>query len=230
MALLATDVASFERTVVLPLLNGYTKGAVQIKCNEEEKPIAQAVLTHMWQEARLQWQQRVSSVPATVPTLSPGVAATPGAASGALTAPASTSTNEKPPKTLPPQVWNQQVQKYNAILVGTRPRKFPEMEILGAESILARIHHEHSVSKQYTPVALGEILAKRSFAAGGEINPLSKASRKVGTLYVEDERIVQDDTEKPWQPRSVLAVMDAWCQFHSLGLDIAGGWRGRSHQ
>eukprot|EP00438_Fugacium_kawagutii_P021843 Skav233012 [mRNA] locus=scaffold909:68906:88437:+ [translate_table: standard] len=206
LALIASDADAFEKTVVMPLLSGFSKGGVNIKLTEEEKPIAKAVLLRMWAESKLQWQQRNSSAPA--PATSTPTPATLTSASAATVPGASSSGNDKPPKTLPPQIWNQQIQKYNAILVGTRPRRFPEMEILGTESILARIHFEHVTSKQYTPVGLGELLAKRSFAAGGEINPLSRNPRKSGTIYIEDEKLVQDDTEKPWQPRSVLAVMD----------------------
>lgn len=57
-------------------------------------------------------------------------------------------------------------------------------------------------------MGLGELLAKRSFAAGGEINPLSRQQRKAQAIYIEDEKLVQDDVERPWQPRSVLAVLD----------------------
>jgi hypothetical protein len=38
---------------------------------------------------------------------------------------------------------------------------------------MARVHHEHTVSKNYTPLYLGEILTTRSFTATGEINKLA---------------------------------------------------------
>ena len=199
LALLAANETAAENFLVRPLLDGFKKGSVQISLSDEEKPIAQAVLLHMWAEARMWWTARqatglvIPAQPGASPVPSPVVA--PGLSS------------DKVPKTLPPQVWNQQITRYNSITLGGRPRKFPEQELLGAESILARIHHEHVVTRQYSPVQLGEILAKRSFQASGEINPLAKSPKKSNYLTIEDNLVVQED-EKVWQPRSILAVMD----------------------
>ena len=80
--------------------------------------------------------------------------------------------------------------------------------MLGAEQVLGRMWHEHTVSKTYAPVQLGEILAKRSFTAAGEVNPLQKQTKAVQMLRVQDDQIIQEEDEKSWTPRSMLAVMD----------------------
>ena len=70
-------------------------------------------------------------------------------------------------------------------------------------------------SRTFTPLPLGEILAKRSFDAAGLVNPLSK--RKTGqTLVVDVDRdrlMAADDPAEDWEPRSMLAVLDA---LHAL--------------
>ena len=114
---------------------------------------------------------------------------------------------DKVPKTLPAGVWSKQVTKYNSEQLRGRDRSFPEELLLGAEVVLARMWHEHHVSKMYTPTLLGEILSKRSFTATGEVNMLAKNPRKSNVLTIEDEQLVQED-EKVWSPRSVLSIMD----------------------
>ena len=143
-------------------------------------------------------------VPLTPATPAPGTATTPpGQASSA-----SPPSVDKPPKQLPSQVWQKQISRYNNVTVDGRPRRFPEKEVLGAESVLGRIYHEHTVTRSYTPVSLGEILQKRSFTASGEVNPLQKQTKASHLLRVEDDVIVQDEESKTWTPRSVLSVMD----------------------
>ena len=139
-------------------------------------------------------------------TSSPGASssATPGAGTPAVT---SATAADKIPKTLPAGVWSQQVNKFNAEKLRGRDRSFPEEMLLGAEVVLARMWHEHHVTKMYTPTSLGEILAKRSFTATGEVNMLAKNPKKSNVLTIEDEQLVQED-EKVWSPRSVLSIMD----------------------
>ena len=63
------------------------------------------------------------------------------------------------------------------------------------------------LSKQYSPVLLGEFIQKRSFTSSGEINPLSKSPNKSGVLQLQDGEIVQAD-EAAWEPRSLLSLLD----------------------
>ena len=122
---------------------------------------------------------------------------------------------DKVPKTLPPGVWTKQIQKYEAVKIHGVNRQFPEQQVLGAESSLAKLWHQLHTSRTFTPLPLGEILAKRSFDAAGLVNPLSK--RKTGqTLVVDldrDRLMAADDPAEDWEPRSMLAVLDA---LHAL--------------
>ena len=93
----------------------------------DEQPIARAVLLYMFhlaKEARL----AATATAATVPT-----PATPAAVSAA----AKPVATEKAPKTLPPKVWSDAVNRYNSVEVGGVTREFPVKRLLGAESILA---------------------------------------------------------------------------------------------
>ena len=83
----------------------------------------------MWLEARRQWgiHPRSSAPPA----------AAPATATNQTTDPA----DDKPPKTFPQ--WARQVERYNAITLDGRRRKFAERLLAGAEAILARLWHEH---------------------------------------------------------------------------------------
>eukprot|EP00435_Cladocopium_sp_Y103_P054359 s601_g17.t1 len=115
---------------------------------------------------------------------------------------------DKAPKTLPAQIWQKQVSRYNAVTIEGRPRRFPEREVLGAEQVLGRMWFEHTTTKSYTPTGLGEILQKRSFTASGDVNPLQKQTKSVQLLRIEDDCLVQDEEGKSWTPRSILAVLD----------------------
>lgn len=67
------------------------------------------------------------------------------------------------------------------------------------------MHHEHTKTKMYTPVGLGEIMTHRSFTSTGEPNPLVKSKQETKhTLVVEGDKLVQE-ADKVWQPESVLA-------------------------
>jgi hypothetical protein len=86
--------------------------------------------------------------------------------------------------------------------------------LLGAESILCRALHEHETSKQYSPIQLGEILSRRSFTNSGEVNPLSIKKNNSQRVVWDEGLKIEDD--KDWQPKSVLAIIDAldairWC-------------------
>ena len=99
--------------------------------------------------------------------------------------PARGDPDAKAPRTFPQ--WAQRVGQY-----GQR-RRFPEMILLGAEHILARIYHEHHTTRLYTPVTLGEILAARAFSAGG-LNPLVIDRRTAATGTQALQSITGDQT------------------------------------
>ena len=203
LALTAKTEEELEKVLLAPLFSGWSDGTVNIKIGTSEQPIAKAIVTHMWALARQFRNKTMTAAPA-VPTPLIGSGTSP-----TLTTAASGSGAEsKVPKTLPPGTWNSMVKHYQSIQLEGRDRTFPVTELIGAEAILARMHHELTVSGQFTPVMLGEILQKRSFNAAGEVNPLQKSPKKSSMLtFDEDNQLVT--TEEPiWSPRSLLAIID----------------------
>ena len=205
LALLSRDEEGLDKTLVQPLLQGWEKAdGTKISIAESDKPIAKATLLHMWMMAKQSWEQAQIAAQSKLPT----PAAPP---SGSKPAPA----EDKIPKTLAPGRWSSLIQEYQGQQIGGEDRIFPVQEVIGAESVLARVLHEHEVSKTYTPVLLGEIVSSRTFQANGEPNPLAKRDRSVTKLTLTGEQLVAAP-EEPWQPRSVLAIIDGltsirWC-------------------
>ena len=199
LALVAKDEKSFEDNIVAPLLAGWTNGVDVVKIEVAERPIATAVLLHAWTLARSSWNKAVAAAsPVSAP--STGMATT-GTSSGL-------ATDSKVPKTLPPGKWAELVTYYNSIKVGTKTRSFPVKEVLGAESVVARLWHERHVSQLYTPLQLGEVLQHRSFTASGDINPLMKTNKKNNALSLDEDRQLVETEDPTWTPRSVLSVLD----------------------
>ena len=153
----------------------------------------------MWNLARSPW--KAQQVASTTPTTSAADPLTSVTTTGGSTK------DDKVPKTLPAGVWANAIQNYESQQIGGCDRSFPTHELLGAESVLARIHHELTVSKLFTPVALGEILQKRTFQASGEPNVLAKKEPKSTTFTVSNDQLVASE-EQVWQPRSLLAILD----------------------
>ena len=115
--------------------------------------------------------------------------------------------SDRPPKDFPH--WSRLVAAYNGVLVGGEKREFPTIELLGAEEVLSRIHWEHTKSKLYTPVGIGEILAKRTFSALGVVNTLA-VKRNSGApqqLRLVDGNIAVAE-DRPFTPKGVWAVVD----------------------
>ena len=77
------------------------------------------------------------------------------------------------PVCIPNGLWHLQVNRYNSITVAGQNRKFPEAILAGADRTLARVHHEHTTSKHYTPMSLSEITSTRSINALVVTNPES---------------------------------------------------------
>ena len=90
-----------------------------------------------------------------------------------------------------------------------RTRDFPTNLLLGAEEVLARMYFEHTKSKEYTAVGLGEILQRRTFTAAMEVNPLAtrRHKEKGQPIRVVDGELVQS-RDDPWNPKGVLGVID----------------------
>ena len=201
LALVAKTEEELQRFMLDPLFAGYDDGTQVLRVADHEQPIARAIITHMWSMAKSAWTKSVAAAAPPIPT---GAAVPAIGTSG--TAPA--SAEPKVPKTLPSGVWSSLVQQYQKVQLGGHDRVFPVHELIGAESVLARMHHELTVSGQFSPVLLGEILQKRSFNAAGEVNPLQKSPKKSTTLTMDEEHQLIQTEEPVWNPRSMLAVLD----------------------
>lgn len=198
-ALVSVDEEAFQRTIVDPLLAGFATSSERINIPDGEKPIARAVLLHSWTLARTSWNKTLASAHAVAPAVAPSPTSTPATTS---------ATDTKVPKNLPPGKWSELVEAFNKITVNGRPRQFPVRELLGAEMIVARLWHERHISKQYTPLQLGELLQHRSFTASGEINPLARNPKKCSVLSLDEERQLVENDDPTWTPRSLLSVLD----------------------
>ena len=151
LALVADTWDDVDKKVFRPFADGFLAKGKKLQVSAEEAPVAQAILRQMWCECRRQWDE--VSRPAPAPAVSaPGAGSTTGA-------PLAPLPSDRPPKDFPH--WSRLVAAYNGVLVG------------GAEEVLSRIHWEHTKSKLYTPLGIGEILAKRAFSALGVVNTLA---------------------------------------------------------
>ena len=198
LALMAADEDSLQKSLIDPLWAGYGTGSDRINIPEDEKPIARAVLLHTWSLARTTWSRYITPA---APPAAPATSTT-SSTSGAAAA------DHKVPKCLPPGKWSELVAAYNNVTLHGKQRCFPVRELLGAEQVITRMWHERHVSKNYTPLQLGELLQARSFSASGEVNPLLKSPKKTGVLLVDEERNLVESDDPTWVPRSVLSVLD----------------------
>ena len=198
LALLGKDEDSLDRTLIQPLLQGWTKpcGTAKIEIPASEHPIAKAVLTHMWLVAKQSLQPVIQQLQQPAPTASP-----------TTSTPSASTAEDKVPKTLAPGRWTTLIEAYQKQQLGGLDRRFPTQELLGAEPIIARMLHEFEVSKLFTPVGLGEIISCRTFLPTGEPNPLAKKERSTGKLRLADDGL-ETMPETPWEPRSLMAILD----------------------
>lgn len=200
LALLAKDEAGLERVLIQPLQSGWKKtDGSSLTIQASEQPIVAAILTHMWQAAQSAWDRHLANSKATP--------AGPSSAPTTTSSSTASSADDKPPKTLAPGRWASLVASYQSQQIGGLDRLFPTHELLGAEAILARALWEREVSKQYTPIGLGELIQCRTFQANGEPNPLNKREQKATTLSIQNEKLVANSDE-PWTPRSILSILD----------------------
>ncbi len=177
-----------------------TAPATHKPADNDSASVADAILVHMWLEARRQWAAH--NQPVAPPA--PAVPALPAASAQAVQP---TPPSEKPPKDFPQ--WAAQLEKYNSRLLGGQRRKFPAEQLLGAEEVLARLWHERTRTFMYKALTLGEILCRRTWAAAGDLNNLAiKRNSAVATsLRVVGDKLESVD-EREWEPKSMLAVID----------------------
>ncbi|CAE7501758.1 unnamed protein product [Symbiodinium sp. CCMP2456] len=187
LSMLAKDDDAFEEATIRPLVSGFETPGGRLELAAEEQPIARAVLLYMF---RLAQENRRSAT----------VAATP--------APYAVANGYG--------VWTEAVNRYNEVTVAGCKREFPVKRLLGAESVMARFHWEHTVSRCYAPLELGELISKRSFASTNEVNHL--ATRKRPAKIQFDGESLQTEEDSTWEPRSLWAVVDGldairWCHI-----------------
>ncbi|OLP86253.1 DNA (cytosine-5)-methyltransferase 3A [Symbiodinium microadriaticum] len=206
LAMVARDEDGFEDAIVRPLVSGFDHPDGRLELTAEEAPIARAVLLYMFHLAK-ETRQATAAVATT-----PGTPASSPAVAGGT----KTNATEKAPRTLPPKVWSEAVNRYNEITIAGCKREFPVRRLLGAESVMARFHWEHTVSRCYTPLELGELISKRSFTSTNEVNHL--ATKKRPTKLQFDGESLQTEEDSTWEPRSLWAVVDGldairWCHI-----------------
>ena len=198
LALLSKDEDGVDRTLVQPLLQGWPKAdGSKIEVPAAEHPIVKAIMLHMWMVAKrsMQAAMAMSAQPITP-------AATPTTAGSSATA-----TEDKVPKSLAPGRWKSLIDAYQKQQLDGLDGVFPTQELLGAEAVIARMLHENETPKLYTPVGLGEIISCRTFLPTGEPNPLAKKER-TGTKLRLAEDGLETMPDTPWEPRSLLAILD----------------------
>ncbi|CAE7295967.1 PUB3, partial [Symbiodinium sp. CCMP2456] len=175
----------FEATVVDLLLAGFRDGASKTEFVVHERPAVRAVLLHMYLEARTQPAPRRLLRRPSRPCR---------------------CRRWRPPKSF--DAWGPLVKSYNDKLLDGKPRSFPTRRLAGADTVLARIYHEHTVTKAYTPLLLGEILAARTWTSGDELNRLAVPQKETGSLHIVGGNLVATDDKKVWEPRGVMSVLD----------------------
>ena len=196
LAFIAKTEEELDRHLIQPLFAGDTQGTQRFEVPNQEQPIIQAIMLHMWNTCKQLWATHSTPPPSSTPT----AATTPSASTA--------KPEEKVPKQLPTGVWSTLLQAYNKAQLHGVDRSFPQHEILGAEVILAKMWHEHQTSRMYSPVLLGDIIQRRSFTASGDINPLSAKAKSSRTLTLEDDQLTYQDEATTWTPRSLLAAID----------------------
>ena len=117
--------------------------------------VAKAAILAAWDLANTQRSKTIHTVPAPV-----------------LSAPSlpSSSTALAIPTSLRPGVFAEEILKLET--QWNPPREFPVKVLLGSEAILARLLHEATVSRLFTPVSLGEIFRNRANSSSGLVNSL----------------------------------------------------------
>ena len=132
-------------------------------------------------------------------------------------------------------MWNQKIEAYEKEWQGRR--KFPYKVIVGAEEVLARLVWELEVSKNFTPLKLGEIVAARSYSSTGKVNKWANSDKskdvfqiKAGTT--DGVELVQKNwtfTPQTWEMITEAFEAVKWALvFAGYGDDVVvGEWTDR---
>ena len=203
MSAIGADEGEFEIKVIDRFIDGLTVRGVVHKFTGDasEIEVLRATMQVAYQTCRNEYRKALAStILAMTP---PSTAGTPSAAATAVTV------TPKVPLTLPTGVWITAVNKYNKVQTGGADRSFPCNLLIGAEKVLARIHHEVHISKNFTPVLLGEIMTSRAYTATGQINMMSQKKSDKQELSLEDGQWVAQEP-KAWDPNDLMAILDGF--------------------
>ena len=196
LAVFSPDEAHYRQHLVEPFVDGITIATVDYK-TDAHPATTTAILLNIRSECL--------SKRATAVALANSVVLTPPFPP---TMPAAgTSDTTTVPKTLKAGVWNTQIRKYEQIQLNGEDRSFPAEVLLGAESVLARVLHEHLTSKQYTPLKLGELLQSRAYTSSGQVNNMAQRPKKQ-KFAIDSENMLSTVCEEPWTPATHTAVTD----------------------
>ena len=203
LALIAEDATAFVAKVVQPFISGVTVAGAEHKAAAGSEDVATAVMVHLFTEAQRQWRAATSAPPTLPPGMLPAPAAPPAPAT------TTTSPDDRPPKHF--AQWSAQVKAYEEKTVDGVKRVFPTEKLLGAEDVLARLWHEHTKTKEYKPLGLGEIVARRTWTAGMDLNTMaagrSSSSSGAKAIKLVDGNLVAEDTDE-WTPKGIMLTID----------------------
>ena len=199
-----------EPAAVKKLLHPTTLGdgvklstGTSVKLDDVQFLVATSVFAHMVDEVRV---ARAARVAATTTT----------AASAATTAAAVTT---KVPKTLPDNYWADFLAEYQSETIGGIARQFPTHLLSGADEVLARLVHER-VTRSFSPLRLGEIVAHRQFTVSGQINPFRIKEDPGSRLVLTEDGQFDRAPKRVPEPQKLQTFLD-FLESVKLGLLFA---------
>ena len=173
------------------------------KLDDVQFLVATSVFAHMVDEIRVARAARV--------------AATTTAAASAASTPAAATT--KVPKTLPDNYWADFLAEYQSETIGGIARQFPTHLLSGADEVLARLVHER-VTRSFSPLRLGEIVAHRQFTVSGQINPFRIKEEPGSRLVLTEDGQFDRAPKRVPEPQKLQTFLD-FLESVKLGLLFA---------
>ena len=173
----------------------------QYKLGTEDPDAISAAWMVLYEIVKMKYQ---ASVAAAAPAPAP-------AAPSTTTPTSSTTDKDTVPKTLPAGVYNQLVKDYNDVALNGEKRTFLEKVLLGADKVLARMHHEHTVSKHYTACDAGRDHVSTSLRRVGHRRTVNSARKKDDLdkrLIVDNKRQLVSKEPSDWDVRGLNMIQD----------------------
>ena len=193
LALFSPDETHYNQHLIDPFIHGTTIGTVDHKTDTHAYSTA-AILTQIRTECILK-QTAIMIKNKNVPQMPPMQAGT------------TPPEHSVAPNTLKPGVWHTQIRKFEMTQLNGEDRSFPAEILLGAETILSRLLHEHLISKQYTPLRIGEILQSRAYTSSGQVNRWAQQPKRQ-KFSIDSDNMLSTVAEEPWTPTTETAIAD----------------------